>query len=456
MRSIVAAGLGIPRLRLSSAEWGAQWGRRGSGQRAVANADQDVVCLAAEAGLAALAGADRRPQAMWFASTSAPYAEKQAAAAVATLLDLDRDVHTADVAHSLRAGTSALRAALTSGTGTTLVAAADRRAAAPGTEEEILFGDAGVALVVGDGEGLASLVATYSVSVHGYDSWRREGAPYVETDPDTRFAVQAGFVQPVEAAIDGVLRTAGVTLEQVRWLVLPSAHRRSVLSMARRMDRRPGEGVAWFHVDTLGFLGVADPLVGLCGALEFSRPGDLVLVVGSGDGADALLLRVHEPAEGLWSRAAGRSKEVTYAQFLRLTGTLPAPLPQPFGSPTVLQREERLVRWRGLRCKGCGLVHLPEAPACPRCRSTAWSEVPLAKAGTVYTYNAEFAYPNPFPPTPMIVVDLDEPGGRAVLQGTDWEMGDLSVGRRVKIVPRVLHEAGGIRHYFWKAAPIEG
>jgi 3-hydroxy-3-methylglutaryl CoA synthase len=47
-----------------------------------------------------------------FASTSHPYKEKQGASLIAKALDLRRDVATADFAGSLRAGTTALRAAL--------------------------------------------------------------------------------------------------------------------------------------------------------------------------------------------------------------------------------------------------------------------------------------------------------------------------------------------------------
>ena len=60
-----------------------------------------------------LRGVDRAAvDAVLFASTSYPFKEKQGAAIVAKALDLRRDVYTADVGDSLRAGTNALRTAV--------------------------------------------------------------------------------------------------------------------------------------------------------------------------------------------------------------------------------------------------------------------------------------------------------------------------------------------------------
>ena len=80
-----------------------------------------------------------------FASTSYSYKEKQAASVIAKALDLPREVRTADLGDSLRAGTTALRAAVDSvkagSAKNVLVVASDSRMAAPRSPQERNFGD---------------------------------------------------------------------------------------------------------------------------------------------------------------------------------------------------------------------------------------------------------------------------------------------------------------------------
>src|SRR3990172_13031204 len=117
MVGIISYGAYVPMFRLPFAAIGA--GSRkaggGSGERAVANFDEDSVTMAVAAATNCLEGIDRATvDGVLFASTSYVYKEKQAASLVAKALDLRRDVVTADFADSLRAGTTALRAAVDS------------------------------------------------------------------------------------------------------------------------------------------------------------------------------------------------------------------------------------------------------------------------------------------------------------------------------------------------------
>src|SRR3989442_4182221 len=90
-------------------------GKPGGPEKAVAGWDEDSVTMAVAAAVDCLHGIDRRNvDAVFFASTSYPFQEKQGAAIIAKALDLRRDVRTADVGGSLRAGTNALRAPLDS------------------------------------------------------------------------------------------------------------------------------------------------------------------------------------------------------------------------------------------------------------------------------------------------------------------------------------------------------
>src|SRR5262249_25379924 len=111
MSGILGAAAYVPRYRLPREVIAREVGGvPGRGERAVANHDEDSLTMAVNAalGLAAEAG---RPEAVVFATTSPPYAEKQGAATIAAVLDLPPTTRTLDVGTTLRAGTSAVLAA---------------------------------------------------------------------------------------------------------------------------------------------------------------------------------------------------------------------------------------------------------------------------------------------------------------------------------------------------------
>ena len=163
---IAAFGAYIPRYRLGADTAG--WGARQ--QRAVANFDEDSVTMAVAAGADALGGRDRAGiDGIIFASTTAPYAEKQAAAIVAAALDLRPDIFAADIGNTLRAGTTALKAALDAvaagSARQVLVVIADSRQGPPRGDTERNAGDGAAAFVIASGSaaggvaGIASGIA---------------------------------------------------------------------------------------------------------------------------------------------------------------------------------------------------------------------------------------------------------------------------------------------------------
>src|SRR5262245_36102954 len=113
LAGITSYGAYIPRLRLPLAAIGGGPPKPGQPEQPDANWDEDTVTMGVAAAIDCLTGIDRASvDAVLFASTTYPFKEKQGAAIVAKALDLRRDVHTADLGDSLRAGTSALRAGL--------------------------------------------------------------------------------------------------------------------------------------------------------------------------------------------------------------------------------------------------------------------------------------------------------------------------------------------------------
>ena len=83
-----------------------------TGEKAVANFDEDSITMAVAAGLEALGGMDRSmAEGIYFASTTMPYKERLNAGIVSAALGLNDHIRAADFSGGLKAGTSALLSA---------------------------------------------------------------------------------------------------------------------------------------------------------------------------------------------------------------------------------------------------------------------------------------------------------------------------------------------------------
>ena len=112
MPGISAIGAYVPKYRLARSLFAQAWGSGGGpGERAVASYDEDTLSLAVNAAVDAINAHGRDGiDAVYFASTTAPYREKSSAALVTAAADLGTNVRTADFGGSLRAGAMALHA----------------------------------------------------------------------------------------------------------------------------------------------------------------------------------------------------------------------------------------------------------------------------------------------------------------------------------------------------------
>src|SRR5262245_41723522 len=180
MTGITSFGAYIPYYRLAHKEIARAWGSRaGEGERAIANVDEDSITMAVEAIRDLLAGSEAQAiDGLMFATTTSPYAEKQASALIATAADLMHDTRTADYTTSLRSATTATLAAIDSvkagSLSSVIVAASDTRLAPPKSTNERLFGDAASAIAIGRDKVIASLIGSHSVVDEMTDVWRRD------------------------------------------------------------------------------------------------------------------------------------------------------------------------------------------------------------------------------------------------------------------------------------------
>ena len=93
MVGIASVGVYVPMYRLSGEEIGRMWRIKGAGgEKAVAGYDEDTLTMAAAAVLDCMKGTDKQADAFYLASATAPYREKQNAAIIASVVDMDRSM----------------------------------------------------------------------------------------------------------------------------------------------------------------------------------------------------------------------------------------------------------------------------------------------------------------------------------------------------------------------------
>src|SRR5262245_16585627 len=224
MAGILSASAYVPRYRLPrdliAKEWG---GAPAPGEKAVENHDEDSLTLAVNAAVGLAAG--ERPDAVFFATTTSPYDEKQGAATIAAVLDLPATTRTLDFTDTLRAGTSALLAALDALAGGSarrvLVAAGECRLGEPESAAEQGYGDAGAAVVLGAEAGRAEVVATHTVADEFHGTWRTREQEFPKSFPGA-FEAKYGYGRVLGDAVKGLLAKAGVDPKKLATVVLPT------------------------------------------------------------------------------------------------------------------------------------------------------------------------------------------------------------------------------------------
>jgi 3-hydroxy-3-methylglutaryl CoA synthase len=476
MAGIVAFGAYIPRLRLSRravAEANA-WFNPGlkahaEGERAICNWDEDPVTMAVEAARDALGDRPRENlQAIRFASTTFPFTDRLNAGIVAAALNAPSEIAAQDVTASQRAATSALIGALKGGE-ETLVVAADKRPARSGSGVELTAGDGAAAVITGEGEPVARLLASASHTADFVDHYR---SPEMEFDYlwEERWVRDAGYLRIVPPGIQQCLDAAGVDGGAVTHFCMPATLARVGASVAKASGL-PDGAVRDALGAACGDTGAAHPIVMLVAALEEAKPGDRILLVGFGQGADALLFEVTPAIEqarralGVKGHLARRREEANYAKFLafndlvELERGMRAETDKLTPLSALWRNRETVTGFIGGRCTRCGTLQFPKSKICVNPNCNAWHTQephPFADmVGRINSYTADRLTYSPDPPACYGMVQF-EAGGRTMMDFTDVDPERLEVGQRMRMMFRIkdVDAQRGFRRYFWKAAPL--
>ena len=469
---ILAAGAYLPRARLPKAvaadanRWFAPSLRARPGERRTfCGWDEDALTMAVEAGRACLAGRDAKDvRAIDVASTSLPFADRSNAGVVREALDVEAHAGVADSGGSLRAASTALERLLsTEPTGDTLLIASDCVDAKPASSQEMTSGHGAAAVLVGEGEPLATLAGSARLHQDFVDHYRAAGERF-EYSLEPRWTRDAGYREQVVATVERALADAGVDALKVARLAV-SAPGGLAKSVVRRLAKTlPNASADSSLESSVGVCGAAQPLLALVEALESASKGDVIVLVSLGQGVDASVMNVvHPPAtKSLADAMAVGTDEDNYTRYLALRGLLPletgirAERDNRTAQSAFWRKHEAITAFKGGQCSRCGTLQFPMTRLCVNCGAEG-TQTPRRLAdmeGRVRSFTEDWLAYTPKPPLMFGNVGFAD-GANVLMEFTDVEPGQLEVGMPVAMRFRIkdLDERRGFRRYFWKPAP---
>ncbi|MBF0224151.1 MAG: SDR family NAD(P)-dependent oxidoreductase [Desulfobacterales bacterium] len=483
MIGITSYGAYIPKLRLSRMSIFQNMGwfapaiiTVAQGERSMCNWDEDSITMAVAAGQDCIIGQDKaKIEALYMASTTMPFADRQNAGIVSTALNLKETILTSDFTASQKAGTTALLTALEVAKGgdrnNILVVAADKRETKAAYFYEMWFGDGAAALTVGSEDVIAEFKGSYSVSCDFVDHYRGSLNKF-DYMWEERWIRDEGYSKIIPKAVKGLMDKLGITIEQVDKIVFPCIFKAEYGKIGKILGATKEKIVDNMH-EVCGETGTAHPLLMFANVLEKSKPGDRIILAGFGQGCNAFYFQVTENIKKLAKRngvsGSLRHKEITenYTKWLRFRELIStemgirAEVPSQVAMTVHWRNRNMILGLVGGKCKVCGTPQFPKLDICvnPKCGAHhsqddyEFSNVPAK----IKTFTGDMLAVSVDPPHKYGMVQF-EGGGRFMADFTDCKLEELKVGLEMKMVfrRRVEDKVRGIITYFWKATPVPG
>ena len=475
---ITGFGAYIPRLRMERAaiaaahKWMAPSLRaQGKGQRAFCSWDEDSITMAVEASRDVLKGGKGGIESVVLASTTFPYADLQNSTVVASLLGLpESNLRTQDVGGSQRAGVSALVSAIKAGDAPALVIASDRPRGKPASTQEIGVGAGAAAFTLGSENVIVELLASAASSVNFPDHFRSSDSKY-DYFWEERWIRDEGYGKIAAQAGKAALAKAGVAGSDIKHIILPSPFKAVATAVAKKLGIAP-EAEVDALTENCGYSGAAHGLLMLALTLEKAAPGDLILLIGFGQGCEAVVLRATDaiksfaPRRGVSGALADGQVHADYMRLLsyedsvelewgmRSEKQLKTALTEQFRS------RDQLASFNAGKCT-CGTIQFPQLPYCvnPACNAPRknFEQVSLVDVpAQVLTFTADWLSYHPAPPLYVGFAQFDN-GARLLMEFTDVGAAGVDVGTPMKMVCRIKDKdkARDYSRYFWKATPVQ-
>jgi hydroxymethylglutaryl-CoA synthase len=472
MAGIISYGAYIPFYRLSRSEIAGAWGMKaGTGERAVANYDEDSLTMAIAAARDCLQGIDTaKIDGVYFASTTAPYKEKQTAATIAAVLGLPPEAVTIDFSGSLRSGSNALKAAMdavdSGNQQNILVCAADCRLGYPAGPDEITFGDGAAAVLVGSQKPIATIDQYYSKYQEIQDVWRSDRDTYVRTAED-RFASDMGYSKVMADCIGAFLGKTKLTTADFTRAAIYSPNPRQLSRLSKKLGFSESQVADVLHAQ-VGNTGSAMCLMSLVSALEQANQKEKIMLASYGNGCDIFAMTTTDSItrladrRGIKKHLSSKSMLTPYSRYLKWREIIQI---QPAARPPLeARRPSPVAQWRevpwelrltGTKCRQCGTPQYPPQRVCMICHTKDQFEpyTFFDKPAKVFSFSHDYIVQSVDPPVTVTFVDF-EGGGRLMCDMTDRDTAKVEVGIPLEMTFRKLYYVDGIYNYWWKCQPV--
>ena len=278
---------------------------------------------------------------------------------------------------------------------------------------------------------------------------------------------EEGYLKIVPEVIEEVAKNAGVSLSEIDHVVLHGS-----VDTARALAKRLGIDVKRF-TDTLGAkvgdCGVAQPMIMLSKVLAEAGVNESILVVGVGQGADAILLQTTAALSTIQGQRGPRryleqhrvSDNYTYFLSLRVQIDIDYGLRSERDNRTALSAYYRKRRdinsILGGRCRVCNTLQFPRSLVCVKCAASDSQDGETLSnlIGRVKSFTEDWLAYTPSPPYIYGNVEFAD-GANIMLEFTDFTAGQVKGGDAVRLVFRIkdFDTKRNFRRYFWKPAPL--
>ena len=473
---IVSFGCYVPLMRLQrkaiadAIGWAAP-GVKGlaKGQRAVANWDEDAITMAVEAARHCLSGINRDDvSSLTLASTTLPFADRSNSGVAADALNLSENISTEDVSGSRRAASSALIRALNMNAqqSANLLLAADCREAKPGSTQEMSYGHGAAVVLLGTNDPIAVPLASASMHRDLVDQYRSQDIDF-DYALEERWVREEGYFKMVPEVVAQALESSQCQASDIDHFVLAGP-----ANVAKALAKKTGLNKATIidplHTD-IGDCGAAHPLLLLGSALTQAKPDEHILLVGFGQGADAIVFKTTDAIKkstsvkvfkGALARGKSNDNYMRYLvarQQLKLDYGMRAERDNRTALSTFYRNRDAVTGFIGGRCESCGMLQFPRTAVCVNCGATD-TQKPESFAeltGTVKSYTEDWLAYSPCPPLMYGNITFPD-GANVMMEFTDFDTGELSVGKEVRMAFRIkdVDDKRHFQRYFWKPSPM--
>jgi hydroxymethylglutaryl-CoA synthase len=333
MSGIIGYGVYVPRYRIKQSDVAMPWGGFGMGEKAVCGWDEDIISMAAEAIDNAVKNAGVKPAdvgALYLGTASTPFLEQHISPILAQVLNLSPHATVLDFCGSVNAVGTALSQCLIALEAKKIkcgiVVGTENRPVGPGSDAEINFGAAAVAMIVGTEGTIADIEGVESYTTLFHDRWRNVKDPWVSNYFDLRFDREYGYQKHIEEACKTLMAKLSKKPADFKYAIFQQTDGRLPAGAGKALGMK---NVFPDLTPAIGDIGGVSPFLCMSGVLDQAKAGERILVSSYGSGsANAFSVLVNDNIEKKRNKTKtlekyiGRKAYVDYPTYLRLMGTI--------------------------------------------------------------------------------------------------------------------------------------